>query len=161
MSVFVHATAASQPKTVYSAKVAILAAVLLAGMALAQLFNFTKFGGVVYDMWLPGDTGQFSNVFAALIVTAEVFALPFLLGMRLSPLMRVFSMGLGWLVVVGWLFVLVWQNVTVNALANCGLLGAIVHLPVGWWSVCFMLGMGVLVAWASWGRWPFPIHRGA
>lgn len=110
-------------------------------------------------MWLPGVNDPLAKLLAALVVTAEVFAVPFLLCMRLSPLMRVCSMVLGWLSIAWWLYVLVWENVTVTALGSNGLFGATLTLPLGWWSVCFMLGVGVLAGWASWGLWPLPIRR--
>lgn len=159
MSFFVRATQARVPKTDNAGKVALLLAAILIILAVVQLFSFSKFSAVIDDMWLPGVNGAMPKVLAAFIVTAEVFAVPFLLRMRLSPLMRLASMVLGWLVVAWWLYVLTWQNVTATALANNGLFGATLGLPVGWWSVCFMLGVAVLAGWASWGLWPFPLRK--
>lgn len=123
-------------------------------MVTAQLFSFERFPAVIEDMWLPGVSDNATRVLAAVIVAMEVLALPFLLRLHLSPAMRVLSMVLGWLVVAGWVVVLVWQNVSINVLANNGLLGDTIALPVGWWSVCLLLGLGVAAAWASWGMWP-------
>ena len=154
MSFFVHATPAVVPKTANAHKVAILVASIFIAMALAQLFSFTRFSSVIYDMWLPMVDAVTASLLAALVVIAEVFAVPFLLGMRLSPAMRAVSMGLGWLVTLWWIATLLWQNIMGSAPNSSGLLGATVALPVGWWSVCFMLGLAVLVGWAAWGLWP-------
>ena len=159
MSFFVHATSARPPKTDTAGKVALLLAAILSILAIAQLFSFSKFSGAIYDMWLPGVDMVLAKLLAALVVIGEVFAVPFLLRMHLSPLMRLVSMVLGWLSIAWWLYVLVWENVTPMALANNGLFGGTIALPVGWWSVCFMLGVAVLAAWASWGLWPLPLRR--
>lgn len=158
MSIVVHATPAREPKSSSIVKISLFVTILFIILALAQLFSFAKFGSAIYDMWLPGVTMQLATVLAALVVILEVFSIPFLLGMWLSPLMRLVSMVFGWLVIAWWLYVLVWQNVTPLALENNGLLGGLVHLPVGWWAVWFIAAMGVLVAWVSWGRWPFPLR---
>lgn len=159
MSFTVQATNAKAPKTTNAGKVALLLAAILIILAIAQLFSFSKFSTAIDDMWLPGVSGPMAKLLAALVVTSEVFSVPFLLRMRLSPLMRLVSMLLGWLSVAWWLYVLVWQNVTTTALASNGLFGGTIALPVGWWSVCFMLGVAVLAAWASWGLWPLPLRR--
>lgn len=122
-------------------------------MAVAQLYSYEDFPAVLSAMWLPGGD-SFAMVLAALLVVYEVFALPFLLGMRLSPAMRIISMVFGWLTVAWWLYITLWQNLSANIIANNGLLGATVPLPVGWWSVLFIAALGILSAWASWGMWP-------
>jgi hypothetical protein len=154
MSHFVQATPASQPKTknIQTASLALVAVLVM--MAVAQLFTFEKFPAVISGMWLPGGD-IFSPLYAALIVSFEVLAVPFLLSMRLSPAMRVFSMVAGWITVAAWFVVALWENMTQDVISNSGLLGASVHLPVGWWSVLFSIALGVLAAWASWGMWPF------
>lgn len=154
MSIFVQSSSALPPKTAIAGRVGILAAAIIVLFLVGQLFTYEKFPAVLNDMWLPGVGQPQSIVLAALTVLAELFALPFLLRMRLSLAMRVVSMAMGWLVVVFWLCVLVWQNVTPSALTNAGLLGATVSLAVGWWMVLAVLALGVLAAWASWGLWP-------
>jgi hypothetical protein len=131
-----------------------LVAAIYIVMVLAQLFSFTRFSDVIYTMWLPTVDSATASLLAALVVIAEVFMMPFLLGMVLSPAMRALSMSLGWLVTIWWIVTLVRQNVMGVALDSSGLLGATVAVPSGWWSVLFMLGVAVLVAWVSWGQWP-------
>lgn len=152
MSVFVKSTPAPVPKTKNIRGVSIGLAAIFVILAVAQLFTFEKFPQVFTQMWLP--FADLASVRAAFIVTFEVLAVPFLLGMRLSPAMRVTSMVSGWLVVALWLMISLWINLTGSVVANSGFLGNTVKLPVGWWSVLFCLALGVLMAWASWGMWP-------
>jgi hypothetical protein len=153
MSIFVTPTAAPAPKTNNIRIISIILAALFAVMAVAQLFTYETFANVLGDLWLPGGTTS-SHIMAALIVIYEVFALPFLLSMRLSLAMRIVSMVSGWLVVAVWLFLSVWENAMAETVGNSWLLGDTVHLPVGWWSVLWGIAVGILVGWTSWGMWP-------
>jgi hypothetical protein len=155
MSFFVSPTSAPPAKTPLAERVAVAVAGLFVVLAVGQLFEFENFPTTLYDMWLPGVSQGLAALVAALVVTFEILAIPFLLRMRLSPLMRVVSMVASWLVGLWWLVVLTWQNLNPSALTNNGLLGSVAELPVGWWSVTLMLAVGVLIAWASWGLWPF------
>lgn len=158
MIVFAQPTAAPVPKSKESRIVSLALAGPLTLMVVAQLFTFEDFPDVIANMWLPGGEGV-ADVLAALVVSAEVFSLPFLLGMRLSAAMRVVSMVLGWSVVVFWIAVSLWQNITISVIGNTGILGDTVSLPVGWWSVFVFIAVGVLMAWASWGMWPMRVIR--
>jgi hypothetical protein len=158
MSIFVTPTAAPAPKTDNIRTVSIVLAVLFTGMAVAQLFTYETFPSVLTALWLPGGS-SFAHIMAALVVIFEIFALPFLLFMRLSPAMRVLSMVSGWLVVAVWLTLSVWENVMVEIAGNSWLLGDTIHLPVGWWSVLWGIAVGMLVGWASWGMWPLKKHK--
>lgn len=157
MSFFTKAAVAPQPKTQNTRLVSLLLAALLVGITVAQLFTFEDFPAVLEAMWLPIPAALMPAV-AAVIVTCEVFALPFLLGLKLSPAMRIASMVAGWLVVV------IWAKLSLgNALTgyggNSGLLGATVELPAGWWAVLFCVALGVLAAWTAWGMWPFASRK--
>lgn len=153
MSVFVDVTSAPVPKSTQVRLVAIFLAGIFTVMAVAQLFTFEDFPALINDL-LPMGSMQSAKLIAALIVTSEVLAIPFLLGMALSPLMRRCSMALGWVVVLFWLFMSVWLNVTDTIATTNGFLGTTIKLPIGWWSVFFSLGLVVLMIWASWGLWP-------
>lgn len=158
MSIFVQATKAPQPKTKNVQTISLVVAGVFIVMAVAQLFTFEKLPAVITALWLPGGE-QWAGVRGALIVTFEVLAIPFLLRMQLSPLMRFCSMVFGWMVITGWLFATLWENLSGNVISNNGLLGATVRLPNGWWSVFFVIALGVLVGWASWGLWPLRSKR--
>jgi hypothetical protein len=152
MSVFVKSTMAPKPKTQSTRAVSLALAAVFIVMATAQLFSFENFPEVIRHMWLP--LGEFAPVRAALLVTIEVLALPFLLSMSLSRAMRVFSMVAGWLAIGVWLMISLWVNLSGDIVTNSGLLGATVSLPVGWWNILFCLALGVLAAWSAWGMWP-------
>lgn len=154
MSFFVSPSNALPAKTPLAERVAVAVAGLFVVLAVGQLFEFENFPTTLYDMWLPGMNQGLSVLVAGLVVTLEILAIPFLLRMRLSPLMRIVSMVAGWVVAVWWLVVLTWQNVNPAALTNNGLLGSTAELPIGWWSVTLMLGVGILIVWSSWGLWP-------
>jgi len=153
MNIFVKATPAKKPRTPESQKVAYVYSFVLIVLALSQLSNFNDFLTLLESFWLPGGA-PVAHLLGGIIVVSEVFALPFLLGMQLSPLMRVISMGLGWLVPLKWLGLALWLNLTVNAVSNIGFLGTTVRLTPGWWAVFFSIALGILAAWASWGLWP-------
>lgn len=128
----------------------VLAAIFIL-MAVAQLFRFEKFPDTLSGYWLLN--GQSSDkLVAALLVTAEVFALPFLLRVRISPLMRIFSLLAGWYVAIMWLILSVWVITAPNALQNAGILGATVPLHPGLWQVIFSLILLGLVGLISWDQ---------
>ena len=68
-------------------------AAVLTMMAVGQLYAFEKFIPLLQDYQLPGGYGT-ATLIACLAVVAEIFALPFLLRMPLSPLMRMVSRAL-------------------------------------------------------------------
>jgi heme/copper-type cytochrome/quinol oxidase subunit 4 len=153
MSIFVQATDAGKPKTQNVKTIGLLYAIAILVFAVSQLFTFEGFLTLLDSFGLPGGSST-AQVLAAVIVIAEVFALPFLLRMRLSPAMRVVSMVCGWLVALVWLALSLWVMLTVNAISNIGFLGDVIPLVPGWWTVFFSAALGILAAWASWGMWP-------
>lgn len=155
---FVKTTSAKKPKTVESQKIAYAYAAVLTVLVLCQLFTFDDFLILLESFWLPrGDVT--ANLLGAIIVISEVFALPFLLGMNLSPLMRVVSMVLGWVVPAAWFKLSLWLIFADNAVSNIGFLGTIVSLTPGWWAVFISIALGFMAAWASWGMWPIEKHK--
>lgn len=144
---------ANEPRVQTAPQVALLFASILIMMVLAQLFEFENFVPLLERFELPGGFGM-AVLVAGVIVVSEVFALPFLLRMRLSPLMRIASMICGWVAVTLWLLLTVWLNLTLPGVETVGFLGTRIELPVGWWAVAFASALGVLCAWVSWGLWP-------
>lgn len=122
-------------------------------LAVAQLYSYEDFPDVVASLWLPGGR-IYADVWAALIVTLEVAALPFLLAMQLSPAARVVSMVAGWGVVALWLGIFVWENVTTNAIVNSGVLGATIPTMPSWWLVVLSVVFAGILAYVSSGKWP-------
>ena len=153
MSFFVKSIPAQEPRTKESKKIAIFYAVILVILAVAQLFSFEEFLVHFQSIGLPISNEQ-AYILAPVIVIAEVFALPFLLRMRLSPAFRFLSMFLGWLVAGLWVFVTFWLASTQSQADTVGFLGTVVNLMPGWWAVFISLSFAVLAAWSSWGLWP-------
>jgi len=157
MIAFAKTTTATKPKTKNVRQVSLIYAAILVVFVIAQLFSFTDFLVLFQGFSLPGgDTKAYFS--ATLLVIAEVFAIPFLLGMRLSVAMRFLSMFFGWLVAFMWLVISVWVNVNSVSVENVGFLGTVVTLNPGWWAFCVSLVLACLSAWASWGMWP-KIHK--
>lgn len=153
MSVFASVTKSTTPKSKNIIPITLLYGGVLVVFAVAQLFSFDDFQQLIDSFWLPGGAPM-AYFLSGFIIVAEVFALPFLLRMRVSPLMRIISMGLGWIVPLFWLFISLWLVLTVNAVTNVGFIGTTLKLMPGWWSVFFSLALLVLAIWASWGLWP-------
>jgi len=153
MNILTKATSAKKPKTKESQNIAYMYAAILVIFALAQLFTFEKFLVLLESFWFPGGK-PVAYLLGSLIVVCEVMALPFLLRLKLSPLMRITSMVLGWLVPIIWLFLTLWLLFTVNSVSNIGFLGTSVKLLPGWWAVFVCIAVGILAIWASWGLWP-------
>ena len=153
MSMFVKATPAPSAKTSETKQVAILYAALLTIMAVTQLFTFEEFIELFPAFHLPlGEVLVYG--LAPALVAAEVFALPFLLRMAVSPAFRFVSMFCGWFVAATWLFVSTWVAATRVDADTIGFLGTFASLSPGWWAVLISLALGVLAVWASWGLWP-------
>lgn len=153
MSIFVKAIPAPKPRTSDAKKMAYFYAMILTIFALGQLFAFNDFLTLLDSFWLPGGMPT-ATFIGGVIVASEVFAIPFLIGMSLSPLMRYFSMFLSWLAPAIWLFMSLWINLTQNAITNIGFLGTKVSIIPGSWTILICVALCILSAWASWGLWP-------
>lgn len=158
MKILGKTTSAKKPKTSESQKIAYMYATILVIFALAQLYTFESFLILLESFWLPGGK-TISYLLGGVIVVCEVMALPFLLRLKLSPLMRITSMVLGWLVPIIWFGLTVWLLVTINSVSNIGFLGTTVKLLPGWWAIFVCIAIGILAAWASWGLWPFECSK--
>lgn len=153
MTFFAIAVPAPTPKTDTVPKVALFLAAIILVMAIAQLFHFEDFVPLVETFRLPGGA-LVAQLFATSVVVLEVASLPFLLRMRLSKAMRFVSMVSGWLVLILWMLVQIYLNSVHLEVQNNGLVGSVVEVGVGWWSVFLLGAFGILAAWASWGMWP-------
>lgn len=153
MSIFVKATPALEPKTKDVQTIAYFYAIILLIFVFCQLFTFDSFLVLLESFDMPGGV-SFAHLLGGIIVTFEVFAIPFLISMRLSPLVRFLSMSLGWAVPFIWLLIALWINLTINNITSIGFLGSIVSVTPGWWTIFVCVSLGILSAWASWGMWP-------
>jgi len=153
MSIFVKSTPAPAPRTSESAKVSLLYAAILVIFAVAQLFTFEEFVVYMQSVNLPFSDGV-NYAVAPLLVVAEVFALPFLLRMRLSPAFRYLSMILSCLAAFMWIFLALRIVLSDNATNSIGFLGTLVTLTPGYWAIFISLSLGILAVWSAYGLWP-------
>lgn len=153
MKLFVTSTPALPPKSQAVKKIAILFAVILTVMAVAQLYTFEAFMEVVALFGLPVSDG-IASALPPILIATEVFALPFLLRMSLSPAFRWFSMLCGWFVAATWFFISAWVVSTNQSVSTIGYLGDLVQLVPGWWAVCLSFALIILATWCAWGLWP-------
>lgn len=144
---------APKPRTKESRQVAYVYAAVLIIIVLCQLFSFEKFLVLLEGFNLPGGDVM-AHLVGGLIVISEVFALPFLLELDLSTLMRVVSMVFSWIVPAFWLKLALWLVLTTNTATNIGILGTVVSVIPGWWMVYISAALGVMAAWSTWGLWP-------
>lgn len=140
MSFFVKATAAGRPKSQAAFVVTQIAAGLLTIVAVAQLFTFEDFPAVLAAYHLPGGYPM-GLMFAAFLVTLEVFTVPYLLMMRLSPLMRLLSLACGVAVALKWLSLGLLLVLHGDVTMNNGLLGATLAMTGGWLPLLFALAL--------------------
>lgn len=153
MSIFVKLTLSPTPKTKDVQRLAIVYVVILVIMAVTQLFSFEQFLKLIISFDLPGGV-RYAHFITAFLIVAEVFALPFLLRMPLSPAFRWLSMVLGWLVAIIWASLTSWLVGQDSFVNNVGFLGTVIRLMPGWWAIFISLTFGILAGWASWGMWP-------
>ena len=154
MSFFVHAVDAPPSRTETSKQIAVFLAGSMTVMSVAQLYSLEEFIEVAQTFALP--FGQvFAAAFVPIIISLEVFSLPFLLRMRLSSAMRWCSMAFGWVAVAAWLFVSLWLAIVYpEGVETVGFLGGLATIQPGWWAVYVSGALCILSAWASWGLWP-------
>lgn len=153
MSILVKATPAPAARTKETQRMSYLYAGLLVVLAVTQLFTFEEFIELVPAFNLPFGQG-FTYALAPLIVATEVFAIPFLLRMKLSVAFRWLSMLCGWFVAAMWTFISFWIVLTNPAVETVGYFGTLVTLVPGWWAVCVGGALCILAVWTSWGLWP-------
>ncbi len=150
---FATAQKAQEPRSHTVKVVAWVYAGLLVVMTVGQLFSFEKFIPLIRDYWLPGGDGT-GTLVACLVVISQVFALPFLLRMPLSPLMRWFSLGCGIVASGLWVLLGIVAVAGDSAMTNSGVLGTKVAVPSGVLQLLWAMGMSALAAWSAWGLWP-------
>jgi hypothetical protein len=101
-----------------------VAAAMLTIVALVQLFRIDTFLPILNENLPGGDVAaSFIGVF---IILSEVFAIPFALRMKLSPLARLKSGALLALAPLWWLLITIW---TFGLTDNTGQLGEFVSVP--------------------------------
>lgn len=154
----VRATQPPKPNNNNVVKLGIGLAGVLALMAISQLFKFDEFD-IIISSNEPLAAIISSSIIVALVASAEIFALPFLLRMRISPALRVFSMFLGWLVALFWLYRAVLIPVVTGDVIEVGMFGGILSdMPQLIYSIVATL-IAVVVLVVTIGMWPIAKHR--
>lgn len=158
MRFFVSATPAPKPRNTSVVVTSLFYAGLLVIMAVAQLFSFEDFIQHIVILDMPG--GRSAVYFlVAFIIVAEVFALPFLLRMALSPAFRWVSVAFGWLVALLWTYMSLWTVLFVPEASTVGFLGTVVEMMPGWWAVVLSISFGILAGWATYGMSPVSVKK--
>lgn len=129
-----HAQDAPRPRNKNAVIVGWIAASIMALFAVIHLFRIDTFVPEL-DGVLPGGR-ELAGWAAVLIVIAEVFAIPFLLRMKLSSLARIVSAIFSVMVPLTWLLVAVWGLGQTYSTAQ---LGEFVSLPSTWLLVVLNL----------------------
>lgn len=119
-------------------------------MATTQLITYEKFVPLIQDYQLLQDPA-FGKVFAALIVLSEVMAVPFLLRMSISPLLRVVSAGSLMLMGGAWLVLGVWHMTATSAATSAGIFGSLLqhglHADITVIYGAILVLAGVMAVW--------------
>lgn len=166
MAILKQPTVAPPARTDATKQLSYLLAGFIVIMLVAQLFTFDTFIDFFTGMYLPVSYA-FAFSLAPLIVALELFSLPFLLHMKLSPAFRWLSMVCGWLAMIVWLYMSVWTTTVSHGASSVGFLGTVIDITPGWWSVFLMISICIITAWVSWGMWPYKsshkthTHRGS
>lgn len=151
MNIFPKAVDAPKPLSKEAVYVALFQAGVLVIIILAQLFTYEDMLAIFSSMYLADATN--THLIASSLVAAEVFSLPFLLRLRLSPAMRVFSMLLLWIVSSFWFLLGVLLPLKEPAMTSTGLMGGLVDVsfvPL----IIFGSVFAMLTIITSWGMWP-------
>lgn len=153
MSILSPAIPAQEARTRDSKKIAYLYVLILVVAVFCQLFTYDGFVLLLGNFSLPG--GELvSHLLGSVLVISEVLALPFLLRLKTSLLMRYISMAFSWIVPMIWIFLAFWVCLYPVMMSNFGFLGTVVSLVPGWWTVFVCSALGLLSVWTSWGLWP-------
>jgi len=139
---------ASEPRSTIVKIAAWVYAAALAVMAVTQLFAFHEFIPLVANYGLPDGYGT-AMLVGCVIVLSEIFALPYLLRMPLSPLFRWCSLLCSVVAPLLWL----WLTLMMPT-GNSGLLGAKIDVPAGPVQFVAVLVLAVLAVWVAWGLRP-------
>jgi len=153
MTQLAHATKAPAPRSDSAKTVAWVYAGILVVMALLQLFAFEDFLPLMASYDLPGGYGT-TGLVGCLIVLSEVFAVPFLLRMALSPLMRWVSLACSVLAPLLWAKLAIWGAISGSVLENSGFLGTKVPFHSGGELFLVSSILLALSIWTAWGLWP-------
>jgi hypothetical protein len=139
--------AVKPPKLVkpYGPVLGYVAAGVLALFAIIHLFRIDTLVSII-NTALPGGTGA-AGTFVVVIVLAEVFALPFMLRIKLSPLAHICSGFFAVLAPLMWTLLAIWS---LSGDFSIGELGGFIHVPAVWYVIVLnfiWLGFNFFALW--------------
>ena len=146
----VVALAPDAPQVAWAIPVALGYAGILVIMSLAQLFTLEEFIPIIQDYWLPGGTGV-ATLVACVVIFAQIFGLPFLLRMVISPLMRWVGIVCAAMVPLVWLGLAFYALAQGYVLENSGMLGEKIPIAAGWPQLALSMVLAGLAAAAIYG----------
>ncbi len=152
--VFPKAVKAQQVEYKYIEIVAWVYVALLVIMIVGQLVAFEGFLPLISADYFAGQPYGEAALIGGLIVLTEVFAIPYLLRMTLSPLMRWFSLICSLFASAIWAKLVLLSVLGKEYVFNYGLFGSKVPLHSSAVAVVFSLILLVLAVISAWGLWP-------
>lgn len=139
----IKATLPPKLKKPYALKVLWVLAIIMIGFALAHLVRIDKLIPTIGGILTPVG----ASWFVVLVVIVEVFALPYLLQLRLSPLMRVVSGAFVVLAPLAWTCLAIW---TAGSGHSTGQFSSYISTPGSWWLIIFNLAWLSVSYWVLW-----------
>lgn len=121
------ATDPPKPRTSYASRVALGLGGVMVLMVLLHLVRIDKLIPVLGEI-----LGAGAVWFVALIVIVEVLAVPYLIGMKLSPLFRVMSGLFAVLAPLAWSCLVIWAHGNGH---STGEFSSYLHAPSSWWLI--------------------------
>ena len=128
-------------------RLAVVYALVIVVCMLGQLFRFDNIIATAAEADRP--IGQLAVVFWTVLQVLQLFALPFLLRVRVSRLMRIVSLVAAMIVPVFWAVITGWQLSVANP--NLGIFGTEVEMLNVWWISAIATVIGIAGASAAIG----------
>lgn len=137
-----HIQATLPPKLINKKlyQLAAVYALVIVVCMLGQLFRFDNIIATAAKADLP--IGQLAVVFWTVLQVLQLFALPFLLRIQVSQLMRLVSLVAALLVPIFWAVLAGWQLSVTNP--SIGIFGTEVEVLNVWWLTAIMVAVGIV-----------------
>ena len=139
----IKATPPQKLKKQFASKVLWALAIIMIGFALAHLVRIDKLIPTISQILSPAG----ASWFVVLVAIAEVLALPYLLQLRVSPLMRVVSGVLVVLAPLAWTCLAIWAAGSGH---STGQFSSYISTPGSWWLIMLNLAWLGVSYWALW-----------
>lgn len=123
-----------------------LLALILCVMAVLQLLDFEEFADIIIGYGVTTESG--SIAIAVGLIGLEVFALPYLLGLKLSRLANELSSLFAVLAPLAWVVLISQELLVGDKRGISGLFSGFVDIPVGVVSLLFMIIMSLMAFWS-------------